>query len=35
VEITLDAPGTESRAVQDQIARQIYVVPDEAEPEDP
>jgi len=35
VEITLDEPGTESRAVQDQLARQIYVVPDEVDPEDP
>jgi len=29
VEISFDAHGTQSRAVQDQLARQIYVVPDE------
>jgi len=29
VEISLDAHGAKSRAVQDQLARQIYVVPDE------
>jgi DtxR family Mn-dependent transcriptional regulator len=29
VEISLDAEGVESRAVQDELARQIYVVPDE------
>jgi DtxR family Mn-dependent transcriptional regulator len=33
VEISLDEQGTESRAVQDELARQIYVVPDDAEPE--
>jgi DtxR family Mn-dependent transcriptional regulator len=29
VEISLDAEGVESRSVQDDLARQIYVVPDE------
>jgi DtxR family transcriptional regulator, Mn-dependent transcriptional regulator len=29
VEISLDEKGAESRAVQDQLARQIYVVPDD------
>jgi len=29
VEISLDAEGVESRAVHDELARQIYVVPDE------
>jgi len=33
VEISLDEPGMESRAVQDQLARQIYVVPDDPEPD--
>ncbi len=30
VEISLDAEGAEARTVQDELARQIYVVPDEA-----
>jgi hypothetical protein len=29
VEISLDAEGAASRAVHDQLARQIYVVPDD------
>jgi DtxR family Mn-dependent transcriptional regulator len=32
VEICLDEEGSESRAVQDELARQIYVVPDDSAP---
>jgi DtxR family transcriptional regulator, Mn-dependent transcriptional regulator len=35
VEISLDEHGARSRAVQDQLARQIYVVPDDTEAEEP